>query len=193
MMRFVFATHNDHKVSEVTAILDGMDISLVSLKAIEYHDEIVEDGQTLDQNAWIKANTIYHKLGGNVIAEDTGLEVHSLDGAPGVYSARYAGPQKNAEDNIDKLLSELKEKEDRQAQFRTVVAIKIDDQSYTFEGVVKGRIAHMRTGTGGFGYDPVFIPEGYTESFGVLDPEIKNNISHRARAFEAFKRFLQMR
>lgn len=193
MMRFVFATHNDNKVSEVSEILKGIGISIVSLRKLGYHEEIIENGETLEENAWIKANTIYNHFSGNVIAEDTGLEVTALNGAPGVYSARYAGTQKNAADNMDRLLTELKHVEDRTAQFRTVLAAWVDDQPFTFEGIVKGRIASTRTGSGGFGYDPVFIPEGFSESFGVLEAAIKNKMSHRARAFEAFKTFLEKR
>jgi len=190
-MIFTFATHNPNKVSEVRQILTDMDINILSLSDIGIHDEIIEDGNTLDENAWIKANYIHDIKKANVIAEDTGLEVDALDGAPGVYSARYAGAQKNSEDNMNLLLSRLLHHEVRTAQFRTVLAVWLDNIAYTFEGIVRGTIAMERQGGGGFGYDPIFVPEGYQESFGVLSRDIKNSISHRGRAFSAFKDFLE--
>jgi len=182
-MRLVFATHNKNKAKEVADVLRDTGWQIVTLEDIGFHDEIVENGTTLKENAWIKANTIHRLTGENVIADDTGLEVDSLNGIPGVYSARYAGPQRNSQDNIDKLLSALKDKEDRSAQFRTIVACVINGKKIECEGIVRGKIAKEKTGDGGFGYDPIFIPDGYKESFGVLDPSIKNSISHRARAF----------
>ncbi len=189
-MKFIFATQNQNKVKEVSKILDNKEAILISLAEIGYTDDIAETGTTLNENAWIKADTIHTTLGGNVIAEDTGLEVTAIDMAPGVYSARYAGPQKNDQDNINKLLDTLKDKEDRSARFRTVVAVWLDGERHTFEGIVNGTIAHERMGTGGFGYDPVFIPEGHDQSFGILSAKIKNSISHRGRAFTAVKEFL---
>lgn len=189
-MRFIFATHNQNKVHEVNAILSDMGIHISSLSEIEMHEEIVENGKDLKENAWIKSDYIYQKLGGNVIADDTGLEVDALAGAPGVYSARYAGPQRSSQDNMDLLLRNLNNSADRSAQFRTVLAAWIDDKRYTFEGIVRGRIDHQQKGNGGFGYDPIFIPEGYDLSFGELPLSTKNKISHRGRAFQALKEYL---
>lgn len=193
-LKFIFATQNDNKVKEVLKILkDTTDLSIQSLKEIGYHEDIEETGSTLDENAWIKADHLHNLMDVNIIAEDTGLEVFTLDMAPGVYSARYAGLQKSSEDNMSKLLSEMSSKTDRSARFRTVVAVWLDGEKHSFEGIVNGRIATTRSGNGGFGYDPIFIPEGYDKSFGSLSEDIKNKISHRARAFEAFKEFLSKR
>ena len=189
-MKFIFATHNQNKVNEVADILKDLDCSIHSLRDIGFEEDIEEHGLTLEENAWIKADTIHGKFDGNVIAEDTGLEVMALKGAPGVYSARYAGPQKNSEDNIDLLLENLKPGMDRSAQFRTVIAVWLEGQKHQFEGVVKGVISNQRSGKGGFGYDPVFIPDGYDRSFGEISAEIKNRISHRAKAFDRFQEFI---
>lgn len=189
-MEILFATHNENKVKEVNAILAHDKISLKSLRSINYTEDIEETGTTLDENAWIKANHLYDQLQIDVIAEDTGLEVDALAGAPGVYSARYAGAEKNADDNMDKLLHELKGVSNRSAQFRTVVALRLGGECYTFEGIVRGAIATERMGDGGFGYDPIFIPEGYEQSFGLLSSEVKNEISHRGRAFQQVAEFL---
>ena len=190
MKQFVLASHNEHKVQEVRTILSNLSMDIKSLSDLDIHDEIIEDGETLNANAWIKADYLYNRGHRNVIADDTGLEVLALGGAPGVYSARYAGPQKNSEDNMRKLLSELENKTDRSAQFRTVIACYIDGQKHTFEGIVKGKIDQTKTGEGGFGYDPLFIPDGYELSFAVLPSEVKNEISHRGRALEKLKQFL---
>lgn len=190
-MTFVFATHNAHKVVEINAMIEDLGANLTSLSEINMHEEIIEDGKTLLENAWIKSNFIYNKIGGNVLADDTGLEVDSLEGAPGVHSARYAGPQKNSEENMDLLLANLRNNKNRFAQFRTVIAAWIDDEQYTFEGIIRGHIAHNRTGAKGFGYDPIFIPVGYDQSFAELPLEVKNKISHRGRAFQAFKTHLK--
>ena len=190
MISFALASHNQHKVDEITEIVSDLDISISSLSALDIHDEIIEDGATLDDNAWIKADYLY-KLGYRyVIADDTGLEVDALNGAPGVYSARYAGLAKDSEANMVKLLHALTDASDRNAQFRTVLAVYMNGIKHTFEGVIRGTIAKTKTGSGGFGYDPIFIPEGYKESFGVLSSDIKNSISHRGRAIQSFKEFL---
>lgn len=191
-MKFIFATHNDNKVREVLSILqsDTYNIEVNSLKSIGYTDEIEETGTTLVENAWIKADQLYQLLGGNIMAEDTGLEVTALGMTPGVYSARYAGEHKSDRDNINKLLTKLGSHSDRSAQFRTVLAVWLDGLKYTFEGIVRGTIAPSEMGDGGFGYDPIFIPDGFTDSFGILSPEIKNSISHRAKAFINFRDFL---
>ena len=190
MRELVFATHNQHKAQEVAEMLRPSGIIVQSLNDIGIHDEIVEDGTTMTENAWIKANYIYNKFGCNVLSDDSGIEVDALNGAPGLYSARYAGPQKDSDDNINKLLREMKGIQNRSAQFRAVMALWINGTQKTFEGIVRGKIAMERIGTEGFGYDPIFIPEGYDTSFGVLSAEIKNTISHRARALEQVKGFL---
>jgi len=182
-MRLVFATHNKNKAKEVAEVLKDTGWQIVTLEEIGFHDDIVEDGATLEENAWIKADTIHRLTGENVIADDTGLEVDSLNGIPGVHSARYAGLQRDSDDNMAKLIDALSKKSDRSAQFRTIVACIINGDKLECEGIVRGTIATKKTGEGGFGYDPIFIPEGYSESFAVLDPSIKNSISHRARAF----------
>ncbi len=189
-MKIIFATHNSNKVGEVAQIIDHEHINILSLSEISYHEDIEETGSTLNENAWIKADHIHKLMGANVIAEDTGLEVFSLDMAPGVYSARYAGPERNSQDNMDLLLHNLKKSKDRSARFRTVIAAYLNGKKYTFEGIVNGSIAMSRQGTGGFGYDPIFIPEGHQQSFGILSSDIKNKISHRGRAFEQLKKTL---
>ena len=190
-MKIIFATHNQHKAQEVSAILKGSGIKITTLTEIGMHEDIIEDGTTMKENAWIKADFIYKRYGGNVLSDDSGLEVDALGGAPGLFSARYAGPQKNDDDNINKLLAEMTKIEDRTAQFRAVLALQLNDQQYTFEGIIRGTTAAHRIGTDGFGYDPIFIPEGYDTSFGVLDEEIKNSISHRARALSHLSTFLE--
>ena len=190
-MEFIFATSNTHKASEVNQILGVDQCQLKTLKDIGFTEEIAETGATLNENAWIKTDHIHRLYGGNVIAEDTGLEVFTLDMEPGVYSARYAGSQRSDQDNMDKLLNELIDKDNRKAQFRTVVALILNNERYTFEGIVSGHIAQGRSGDGGFGYDPIFVPDGYDDSFGVLSPEIKNSISHRGRAFMRVAEFLK--
>ncbi len=190
MIEFVLASHNQHKVEEIREITSDLNINISSLSDLDIHDEIIEDGATLDDNAWIKADYLY-KLGYKyIIADDTGLEVDALNGAPGVYSARYAGPAKESEANIIKLLGALSNCDNRNAQFRTALAVYIDSVKHSFEGIIRGTIAKAKIGEGGFGYDPIFIPEGHETSFGVLSSDIKNEISHRGRALQAFKAFL---
>ena len=190
-MRIVFATHNINKAKEVSDVLKDTGWQIVTLDDIGFYEEIIEDGATLEENAWIKADTIYRLTGENVISDDTGLEVISLDGVPGVHSARYAGPQRNSEDNMDKLLGALVDQTDRSAQFRTVVACIVGGKRLECEGIAKGTIAKVRSGIGGFGYDPIFIPKGYNESFAVLDASVKNSISHRAIAFNKCRNLLK--
>ena len=182
-MKLVFATHNPNKAKEVATVLKKTDWQIVTLDDIGFHEEIIEDGATLKENAWIKAETIYKLTGENVVSDDTGLEVDALNGLPGVHSARYAGPKRSSEDNMNKLLLALDQHHNRAAQFRTVVACIVNGERHECEGIVRGHIAKEKTGVGGFGYDPIFIPEGYDESFGALDASVKNSISHRARAF----------
>jgi XTP/dITP diphosphohydrolase len=189
-MRLVFATHNAHKVSEINPLLPTS-ILLVSLQDLGFNEEIPETGDTLAANALQKADYVYTRLKCDCFADDTGLEVVSIGGRPGVYSARYAGENKSADDNIEKLLTELKGKKDRSAVFKTVIAVIIEGKPKLFEGVVKGTISERRIGDNGFGYDPVFIPEGYSKSFAQMTREEKNKISHRGLAVKKFTAFLQ--
>lgn len=179
-MKLVFATNSAHKIAEVKGIL-GNRFEILSLAEIGCNDDIPETADTLEGNAFLKARWVKEKYGYDCFADDTGLEVAALGGAPGVHSARYAGNH-DSEANMVKLISELSDKSDRSAQFRTAVALILNGQELLFEGIVKGRIAQHKQGTGGFGYDPVFIPEGYDNSFAELGLEVKNKISHRARA-----------
>lgn len=180
--KLVVATNNAHKLEEIIAIL-GDSMEILSLKDINCDADIPETAETLEGNAIIKAEYIYKNYGLDCFADDTGLEVEALNGAPGVYSARYAaGEGSNAEANMAKLLEELAGKTNRKAQFRTAICLIRNGEQYLFEGVVKGEITTEKQGTEGFGYDPLFIPEGYSETFAQLGCDIKNTISHRARA-----------
>lgn len=190
MKTLVFATNNAHKLEEVRAIL-GERFRIVSLKEIGCTDEIPETADTLEGNALQKARYILDKFGYDCFADDTGLEVEALGGAPGVYSARYAGPGHDAEANMRKLLQEMTGKENRAARFRTVIALLMDGKEHLFEGRVNGSIIAERRGGSGFGYDPVFVPEGYEETFAELGNDIKNRISHRAKAVEKLAEFLK--
>lgn len=184
-MRLIFATHNKHKVGEIKALLPAS-VELVSLDKLHFHDEIPETEDTLEGNALQKANFIYGKFLEDCFADDTGLEVHALDGRPGVYSARYAGEGKSADDNIKKLLAEMDGEKNRNAVFKTVIAAIISGKPYIFEGFVNGTIAERKMGDKGFGYDPIFIPEGYTRSFAQMSLEEKNSLSHRGMAVQKF-------
>ncbi len=187
--KFVFATNNAHKLEEVMSIL-GNKIELLSLKDIECHDEIPETADTLEGNALLKARYIYERYHTDCFADDTGLEVEALHGAPGVYSARYAGNNHNSENNMRKLLEELKGVNNRNARFRTVFALIIDGKEHLFEGIVNGEIVSVRKGTSGFGYDPIFVPKGYTQTFAEMGNAEKNKISHRAIATQKLCKFL---
>lgn len=193
-MKIVFATNNSHKLEEIRQIL-GESIEVLSLADINCHDDIPETAPTLEGNAMMKARYVYDKYGTPCFADDTGLEVEALDGAPGVYSARYAGGESHdSEANMRKLLHELEGKENRRAQFRTVIAL-IEQKdgkpvAHTFEGKIEGHISNEKRGTSGFGYDPIFVPEGYEQSFAELGNEIKNKISHRARAVARLAEYL---
>lgn len=183
MSTIVFATGNAHKVTEVRDIL-GSDYAIQSLADIGLDVDIPETGTTMAENALLKARYVYDHQGIAVVAEDSGLEVIALGMEPGLYTARYAGPEKDHDKNIDLLLHNLMRVEDRSARYRAVVAyISSDGSEQTFEGIVNGRIAHQRQGVGGFGYDPIFIPYGYDKTFAELPPSLKADISHRARAF----------
>jgi XTP/dITP diphosphohydrolase len=190
MHKLIFATNNPHKLQEIKQLLkDEFDIS--GLSEIGFDEDIAETGTTLDQNASLKSKEIHDKFKVDVFADDTGLEVDILDNAPGVYSARYAGGDGNSEANIKKLLSELEGKENRKARFRTVISLIINDKEYLFEGVVKGSISRKKHGESGFGYDPVFFPDGFHKSFAQMSPEEKNKISHRGKAVAKLTYFLK--
>lgn len=179
--KLVFTTNNAHKLEEIKAIL-GEQVEILSLKDIGCDTDIPETADTLEGNASLKAHYIYEHYGMDCFADDTGLEVEALDGAPGVYSARYAGEGHDSEANMRKLLVNLKEITDRKAQFRTVISLIEQGEEHQFEGIVKGCILEEKRGDLGFGYDPIFQPEGYDRSFAELGNDIKNRISHRARA-----------
>lgn len=189
MKKFVFATNNAHKLEEVKALL-GDKIELLSMKDIKCSADIPETETTLEGNALLKARYIYENYHINCFADDTGLEVEALNGAPGVYSARYAGEEHNSEANMKKLLQELEGVENRKAQFRTIFALIIEGKEHLFEGIVKGEIIKQRKGNAGFGYDPIFVPEGYTQTFAEMGSEEKNKISHRAKAVGKLCKFL---
>ncbi len=188
-MKICFATHNENKLREVKALLDPIEV--VGLNDLGQTEEIPEDGVTLDENAAIKARFVAEKYQINCFADDTGLEVEALDGAPGVYSARYAGPQKDNQANIDLLLTNLKGVNNRKARFRTVIHLILDGETIALDGIVNGEITHERSGTDGFGYDPVFRPEGYDITFAEMSMDAKNKISHRGRAIRKLVQHLR--
>ena len=195
-MKIVFATNNKHKLDEIRNIL-GEQFEVLSLNDIDCHDDIPETGITLEENARQKAEYIYNKYHCNVFADDTGLEVEALGGEPGVYSARYAAvknPEAESHDseaNMTTLLQELEGKDNRKARFRTVISLMLTPHSPLFEGIVEGEIIPERRGGEGFGYDPIFQPEGYDKTFAELGNEIKNTISHRARAVAKLAKYLK--
>jgi len=191
-MELIFATHNLHKAKEVHEILGIDGLKVITLKDKGFLEEIEETGQTLTENAVIKSTVIHEKYGGNVFSEDTGLEVVSLDMAPGVHTARYAGEGRDADANMDKLLSELGRRQ-RTARFRTVVSLFWEGKTFLFNGIVNGTIAYEKSGESGFGYDPIFIPYGYNQTFAELSSEEKNGISHRYRAMCRMQSFLRER
>jgi XTP/dITP diphosphohydrolase len=188
-MELVFATNNQHKLTEIRNLLNERFI-IRSLEEIGCREEIPEDQPTLEENALQKARFVYTHYGLNCFADDTGLEVETLSGEPGVLSARYAGPGKNSDDNIRKLLDRLSEIKNRNARFRTVISLVIAGKETLFEGIAEGTILYEKKGRNGFGYDPVFCPKGSACSFAEMDLESKNKISHRAFAFEKLVRFL---
>lgn len=189
MKKLVFATNNQHKLTELQSILGGR-YQLLSLADIGFFDDIPETRDTLEGNASQKANFVYDRFGMNCFADDTGLEVEALDNAPGVYSARYAGPQRSSDDNVKKLLHDLQKINNRAARFRTVISLIIDGNEKLFEGIVEGKIIDTPKGTQGFGYDPIFVPDGHNLTFAEMDMEEKNKISHRGRAVEKLVIFL---
>jgi XTP/dITP diphosphohydrolase len=188
-MELVFVTNNQHKIKEITKLLNNR-FYVKSLEEIGCREEIPEEQPTIEGNALQKARYVYTHYGFNCFADDTGLEVEALDGEPGVKSARYAGPGKNSDDNIQKLLEKLAEIKNRNARFRTVISLIIDGKEVLFEGTVRGIILNEKRGTKGFGYDPVFCPLGSSCSFAEMDLETKNKISHRGIAFEKLVHFL---
>ena len=188
-MKLVFATNNVNKLKEVQEMLPNS-IELLSLKDIHCFDEIDETETTLEGNARLKASHITAKFVYNCFADDTGLEVESLHGKPGVYSARFAGEPSNSENNMQKLLHELNGKKNRKAQFRTVICLHLDGKQFLFEGICKGQILAEKHGEKGFGYDPIFQPKGYQQSFATMQRNEKNKISHRGLAIEKLVTFL---
>ncbi len=189
-MKIVFATNNKHKLEEIKDIL-GKDFEIVSLAEIGCHEDIPETGLTLEENARQKSTYIVEHYNHDCFADDTGLEVDALNGEPGVHSARYAeGTDHDSEANMRKLLSKISNVKDRTARFRTVISLIINGVEHQFEGRVEGRIATEKHGKEGFGYDPIFIPEGYDKSFAELGEEVKNQISHRARAVKKLAEYL---
>ncbi|MDG1039775.1 MAG: non-canonical purine NTP diphosphatase [Polaribacter sp.] len=188
-MKLVFATNNLNKLAEVQKMLPTS-IELLSLKDINCFDEIDETETTLEGNAKLKADYITQKFGYNCFADDTGLEVESLDNKPGVYSARYAGLENDSEKNMEKLLSELENKSNRKAQFRTAIALNLNNKQFLFEGICKGKITQEKQGEKGFGYDPIFKPNGFNNSFAEMTSEEKNSISHRGNAINKLVTFL---
>lgn len=190
MKKLVFATNNAHKLEEIRAIL-GDKVEILSLNDINCHADIPETADTLQGNAALKAQYIYENYGLDCFADDTGLEVEALNGAPGIYSARYAvGEGHDSEANMKKLLSEMQDKDNRKARFRTVICLIEGGKEHFFEGIVNGSIIRERRGGAGFGYDPVFIPDGYSETFAEMGNDEKNKISHRARAVQKLCEYL---
>jgi XTP/dITP diphosphohydrolase len=188
-MTLVFASNNQHKIREINSLL-GESFKLLSLNDINITDDIPEEEPLIEGNAIAKARYVFNATGLNVFADDTGLEISALDGQPGVHSARFAGENKDSSANIKKVLLMLGNKENREARFRTVIALILDKKEYLFEGIVNGKIIFSKRGSEGFGYDPIFIPEGKTITFAEMDLKEKNSVSHRARAFEKLKEFL---
>lgn len=188
-MKLVFATNNQHKLDEIRKITNGL-TEIVSLAEINCHDDIPETADTLEGNALQKARYIKEHFGLDCFADDTGLEVEVLHNAPGVFSARYAGPGHDSEANMNKLLQELQDKDNRKARFRTVIALIMNGKEYLFEGIINGTIAREKRGGSGFGYDPLFVPDNYSQTFAEMGNDIKNQISHRAQAVKKLTTFL---
>lgn len=189
-MKIVFASNNQNKIIEIQSMLPDS-IQILSLESIGCFEEIPETSDTIEGNAILKANYITQNYGFDCFADDTGLEVEALNGEPGVHSARYAGEQRNADDNMNKLLTELSDKTNRSAQFKTVIALNLNGKQHLFTGIASGEIIKEKIGTGGFGYDPIFIPTDYEETFAQLSLEVKNEISHRGKATKKLLEFLQ--
>lgn len=188
-MKIVFASNNKNKINEISQQLPKT-IEVVSLADIGCTEDIPETGQTIESNASIKANYVTEKYGLPCFADDTGLEVEALDGEPGVYSARYAGEGKNDDKNMALVLAKLDQESDRKARFKTVIALNINNEKHLFTGIVNGNITQEKIGTNGFGYDPIFVPEGFAETFAQMTIEQKNEISHRGKAVEQLVKYL---
>ena len=189
-MKLVFASNNKNKIQEIQALVPNT-IQIVSLEEIGCIEDIPETADTIEGNAILKANYVTEKYGFDCFADDTGLEVDALNGAPGVYSARYAGEQKDANDNMDKLLSELKDESNRKANFKTVIALNLNGKQNLFTGIINGKIIEEKIGTNGFGYDPIFVADGFDKTFAELSMEEKSTISHRGIAVKELILFLQ--
>lgn len=189
-MKLVFATNNPNKIREIQQILEKNN-QLLSLNDIGCHEDIPEEQDTIEGNASQKAFYVYDKYNKNCFADDTGLEVEVLNNAPGVYSARYAGKDCNPKKNIAKLLDQMQDKTNRKARFKTVISLVIEGKEYMFEGIVNGQILHTEKGSDGFGYDPVFLPDGYEKTFAEMTAEEKNKISHRAIAVNKLATFIK--
>ena len=189
-MKLVFATHNPGKLQEVRELL-APHYEVIGLTDLGDHEEIEETALTLEGNAWIKARTVWQKHGLSCFSDDTGLEIEALDGAPGVFSARFSGPEKDPQANRDKVLDELKGQGNRKARFRTAVALVLNGEEFLFEGTVNGEITTVQSGAKGFGYDPIFSPNGYDTTFADMDGPTKNAISHRGLAIKKLVAFLK--
>ncbi len=188
----IFATSNKNKIAEINKLLPkNLSLSISTMGEMGIEEDIPETGNTLEENAIQKAMYIYDKYGYNCFAEDTGLVVNSLDGKPGIYSARYAGKERSSEKNMEKVLNKLKGIQDRSAYFKTVIALIIEGELKTFEGVINGEITLSKTGDSGFGYDPIFKPEGYDKTFAEIGLSEKNKISHRAKALKKLVNYLK--
>jgi XTP/dITP diphosphohydrolase len=188
-MKIVFATNNQNKILEIQSMLPP-NIEIISLESIGCHEDIPENADTIEGNAIQKANYVLENYGYDCFADDTGLEVEILNNEPGVFSARYAGEHRNANDNMDKILLNLKNKSNRNAQFKTVICLNLNGKQHLFTGIAKGEITLNKTGNGGFGYDPIFKPEGFQQTFAEISLELKNEISHRGKATKQLIEFL---
>jgi len=188
-MILVFASNNEHKIREINSLL-GDSFKLLSLNDVNIREDIPEEEPLIEGNALSKARYVFNSTGMDVFADDTGLEISALNGLPGVHSARFAGENKDSSANIEKVLALLDTEENRKARFRTVIALILDKKEYLFEGIVDGTIIHQKRGSEGFGYDPIFVPDGKTCTFAEMKLAEKNTISHRARAFEKLRQFL---
>lgn len=189
-MKLVFASSNNHKINEIKKLLP-VNIELLGLNDIQCFDEIPETAETIEGNAILKANYIKNNYGLNCFADDSGLEIEALNGQPGVYSARYAGEPKDDNKNIDKVLFELHNQTNRKANFKTVICLNLNDRQYLFTGIVNGSIINEKKGDNGFGYDPIFVPDGFDKTFAQMTFEEKNQISHRAKAVMQMIDFLK--
>ena len=190
-MKIVFATNNENKILEIQSMLPS-NIEIISLESIGCNEEIPETADTIEGNAIQKANYVLDKYGYDCFADDTGLEVEALNNEPGVYSARYAGEQRNSNDNIDKLLANLENIANRNARFKTVICLNLNGKQHLFTGIANGKITLEKTGNGGFGYDPIFLPNGFKETFAEISIKTKNEISHRGKATKELIAFLTL-